>query len=282
MKIEKNVDLKKYNTYKIGGFTKYMAFPENIDELKEFISNLKTPYYILGGGSNVILPDQNFDGTIIKLDKLNNYYIDNDSVFVESGMNLNEFINILLNEGYPSLKSLYGIPGTIGGALVGNAGAFGKSIYDDVISVLILKEDRVISIPKENIKIATRWTEFKNSKTIVLGALLKINKGCVAEAREEIKSNLLKRASKQPLKYPNAGSVFKNPDNLYAGALIEECGLKGYNINDAKISDIHANFIVNLKNARSCDIIKLIELIKKEVKDKKNVTLELEQVIVKW
>lgn len=280
-----NVDLKKYNTYGIGGKAKYLIFPSDINDLKNLIIELNEKnisWVVLGGGSNVIIPDNDFNGAIIKLDKINDFLIDGDNIFLGAGLNLSSAILKLINIDYGFLAPLYGIPGTIGGAVVGNAGANGYSIFDDLLSVLVLKDNEITAINKDDINYSYRSTEFKNTKTIVLGATFKGQKSDSASSLEYIKELSIARSKKQPLEYPNAGSVFKNPEGLFAGKIIEELGLKNTQINGACVSDKHANFIINLGNAQSSDIIKLIELIKRKVKKEKNIDLELEQIIIKW
>ena len=285
MKYEENVDLKKLNTYRIGGHAKYLIKPNDMEELKNTIEDLKKKninYYILGGGSNVILPDEDFDGAIIKLDKINTFLIKDSYVFAEAGLSLNEFIKKCLEEGFTNFSNLYGIPGSLGGAIVGNAGASGSEIFDDLYAILVLDDGLIKLVNKTNIKYKYRNTELKNSNIIVIGAIFKLVSGNVAEAWQVIKENLEKRKNTQPLEYPSAGSVFKNPINASAGKLIDECGLKEKTIGGAKISKKHANFIINENNATSHDIIALINEIKDVVKKEKNIDLELEQVIVKW
>ena len=281
-----NVDLKKYNTYGIGGIAKYMVFPSNEEKLVkllDYIKNEKMSYYILGGGSNVLLPDEDYDGVIINLKELNNYEFDKDIINAESGISLGKLVNVMLDAGYTNLSSLMGIPGLLGGAIIGNAGAYGTSIFDYIISVKFIDEDgNIKELNKEEIKYDYRWTEFKEKKVIVLSAKIKCINGPVAEAKEKIKENLEKRKKSQPLEYKNAGSVFRNPPSHAAGYLIEHSGLKGITVGGAKVSEKHANFIINFNNATSRDIIKLVELIKSKVKDVYNVELELEQVKVNW
>lgn len=285
MKYEENVDLKKLNTYRIGGHAKYLIKPNDMEELKNTIEDLKKKninYYILGGGSNVILPDEDFDGAIIKLDKINTFLIKDTYVFAGAGLSLNEFIKKCLDEGFTNFSNLYGIPGSLGGAIVGNAGASESEIFDDLSAILVLDNGLIKLVNKTNIKYEYRNTELKNSDIIVIGAVFKLVSGNVDEAWKMIKENLEKRKNTQPLEYPSAGSVFKNPLNTSAGKLIDECGLKEKTIGGAKISKKHANFIINENNATSHDIIALINEIKDVVKKEKNIDLELEQVIVKW
>ena len=284
--VKEFVDLKKYNTYGIGGISKYLVMPEDIDDLSSLIKYLNKeniPWYVLGGGSNVILPDEDFDGVIIKLDKLNRVVIDNDIIIAESGVSLGMFVNTLLDHGFVNYAHLMGIPGTLGGAIVGNAGAYNVSIFDYLISVSIIDADGNKKIlNKEDIKYDYRYTEFKGKNSIVVAASFKGIYGDVALVREQIQLNLEKRRNTQPLEYKNAGSVFKNPPEYSAGYLIEHAGLKGLTVGGAKVSEKHANFIINYDNATSRDIIKLIRIIKNTVEDKFNIELNLEQVIVKW
>ena len=284
--VKEFVDLKKYNTYGIGGISKYLVMPEDIDDLSSLIKYLNKeniPWYVLGGGSNVILPDEDFDGVIIKLDKLNRVVIDNDIITAESGVSLGMFVNTLLDHGFVNYAHLMGIPGTLGGAIVGNAGAYNVSIFDYLISVSIIDADGNKKIlNKEDIKYDYRYTEFKGKNSIVVAASFKGIYGDVALVREQIQLNLEKRRNTQPLEYKNAGSVFKNPPEYSAGYLIDHAGLKGLTVGGAKVSEKHANFIINYDNATSRDIIKLIGIIKNTVEDKFNIELNLEQVIVKW
>ena len=284
--VKEFVDLKKYNTYGIGGISKYLVMPEDIDDLSSLIKYLNKeniPWYVLGGGSNVILPDEDFDGAIIKLDKLNRVVIDNDIIIAESGVSLGMFVNTLLDHGFVNYAHLMGIPGTLGGAIVGNAGAYNVSIFDYLISVSIIDADGNKKIlNKEDIEYDYRYTEFKGKNSIVVAASFKGIYGDVALVREQIRVNMEKRRNTQPLEYKNAGSVFKNPPEYSAGYLIDHAGLKGLTVGGAKVSEKHANFIINYDNATSRDIIKLIGIIKNTVEDKFNIELNLEQVIVKW
>ena len=284
--VEENVDLKKYNTYGIGGVASYLVRVESIEKLGlllKYLNNNNISWYVLGGGSNVLLPDEDYDGVIIKLDALNSIIINKDIIKAEAGVTLGNFVKVLLDEGYTNYAPLMGIPGTLGGAIIGNAGSFGVSIMDYLVDVTIMDCNGVIkTLNKENIKYDYRYTEFKGKKDIIVSATFKGIKGNVAEAKEQIKINLEKRKNTQPLEYKNAGSVFKNPPEYSAGYLIEYVGLKDFAVGGAKVSEKHANFIINFHNATSRDIIKLIGIIQDKVFEKFNIELKLEQVIVKW
>ena len=280
-----NVDLKKYNTYGIGGKAKYLVMPDSLKDLQDllaFLQQEKRPWYILGGGSNVILPDTDFNGVIIKLDHLNNYSVHKDIITVGAGITLGEMVNKMLADGYTNYANLLGIPGLLGGAIIGNAGANGTNIFDNLLSVTILRDGNIVELKKDDINYDYRYTEFKNTQAIILNAKFQGIKGNVAMAKEMVKENLQRRKNTQPLGTKNAGSVFKNPSNFAAGYLIERAGLKGFKHGGAKVSDKHANFIENFNNATSRDIIELITIIKTEVKKRFQVDLELEQIIVNW
>lgn len=280
-----NIDLKNYNTYKIGGIAKYLIKPKSVFDLKIIFDDLKSkniPYLLLGGGSNVILPDTDFNGAIIKLDNLDEVIFKDGFCYAGAGINLNKLIKTCIDNGYVNLAKLYGIPGTLGGAVRGNAGCNNDEIFNHIISVLVYDDGILKFINKDNINYGYRETSFKKNNMIILGVVLKIELGDANKAYEYIKEKFKDRISKQPLEYPNAGSVFKNPEGTSAGKLIDECGLKDLSVGGAKVSNKHANFIINYEFAKSSDIIKLIEEIKEEVKIKKNIDLELEQVIIKW
>lgn len=279
-------DLKKYNTYGVGGKAHFVVKPHSMEELQETLDYIKKEdlnWYVLGGGSNVILPDEDFDGVILLLNHLNKINIKENRVIVEAGCPLSKFIQVLLDASFTNLAMLFGIPGTVGGAVIGNAGCYNTEIFDALESITYINEEGVLVTKKsEEIKHEYRWTELKGKKIILINATFSLKKGDSKKAREEIQKHLEIRRKTQPLTERNAGSVFGNPPNLSAGKLIEEAGLKGKRIGGAMISEKHANFINNIASAKSSDIIDLIELIKKEVKRLHKIELKLEQIIVKW
>lgn len=281
-----DVDLKKYNTYGIGGKTKFLLKPYNYENLKKLLVFLKEnsiSYYLLGMGSNVILPDADFDGVIIKLDNFQNIDFKDNYLIVGAGLPLNTLIQKTLSLGYTNLAYAAGVPGTIGAAVVGNVGCFKHEIMEDVLDVTFLDENLELrTLSKKNLKYSYRNTELKNRHVIVIAISLRLIKGNVLEARETIKKNWQYRLLHQPIGTKNAGSVFKNPEGYAAGKLIEDIGFKAKRIGDAEVSAKHANFIVNIKDAKSKDILALIKQIKEEVKKKYNLELELEQIVVNW
>ena len=281
----KDADLTNYNTYGIHTSSKYLIKVNSIDNLVKLIKYLKNEnikYYILGKGSNVILSDTKFDGVIISLELLNEIKIDGNIAYADAGVVLSSFIMMLINNNLGGLESLCGIPGTLGGALYGNAGVKDVCIYDYLVNILVIRDNKLISLEKKNILYSYRDTEFKRNNDIIVGASFKLEEKNKEEMLNIVKENRLKRQKSQPFEYKNAGSVFKNPENDYAGRLIEMAGLKGYSVNDAEVSEKHANFIINKGMATSIDIRTLIAHIQKEVYNKFEVELELEQIVIDW
>ena len=281
----KNADLTNYNTYGIHTKTKYLAKPNSREELKglvEFLNNENIKYFVLGGGSNVILSDKMYDGVIISLENLNNINIDNTKVEVDAGIVLGKFIMECINNSLGGLEYLALIPGTLGGALYGNAGVGNNCIYDYLENITILKDNEFITLEKKDINYSYRHTCFKNSDAIIVSATFKLYKDDTSNLKEIVKENRKKRLNSQPLEYKNAGSVFKNPEGDYAGRLIESLGLKGYTIGGAQISEKHANFIINVGNATGSDIRNLIKYIQEKVYNEYEIKLELEQIIIDW
>lgn len=280
----KNVNLKKYNTYNLECLAKEFYIPKNIDELISILTYIKEnnlKYKILGGGSNLIFAEKVYDGVIIKLENFNKLEINENEITVGSGYNVVKLVLTLANHNIGGLEFISGLPGTIGGAIYNNAGAYGNEIGNIVTEVKVINPNLEIETIK-NCNFKYRTSFFKeNNGYIILEAKLKVKKQEKNEILEIIKSRREKRLESQPLNYPSAGSVFRNPTNNYAGKLIDEVGFKGKMCGGAKVSEKHANFIINDGNATGKDIIDLINSIKKEVKDKYDIDLILEQEIVK-
>ena len=280
-----NASLKKYNTYRIDATCSGLVFVHSVNELIELINKLKDnniDYIILGNGSNIILACDYYDKVIIKLDKLNNITFNDNIVKVESGYPLPKLSLEILKHNLTGLEFASGIPGLVGSSVAMNAGAYNKSMADVVKEITILDENLNIKVLKNNeLKFRYRDSLLKeNKKLIVLDVTLELEHGDILEAKELIETRRQRRISTQPLNYPSSGSVFRNPEGMHAGELIEKCNLKGYNINGAEVSEKHANFIINKDNCNGSDIINLINLIKDKVKEKYNIDLILEQEII--
>lgn len=280
-----NYNLENLNTYGIKTIAKYLVKPNDENDLKDLIKYLNEntiKYYILGFGSNVILPDNPFSGVIISLEKLCNIEIKENKVKVGSGMPLGTLINKCIQNSLGGLEYLAGIPGTLGGALYGNAGVKDHEIYDYIESVTILRNDQFITLKKDDIKYSYRFTIFKETKDIIISAIFNLYKDDSNKLMDIVKDIRIKRVNNQPLLYKNAGSVFKNPPGDYAGRIIESLGLKSYTIGGAQVSKKHANFIINIGNATGSDIRNLIKYIKDKVYNEYKIKLELEQIIIEW
>lgn len=281
--IKENVSLKDYTTFKIGGTCKYLIevnSKNSLIKLIDYLKNNNLKYYILGNGSNVILDDNYFDGVIIKLNKLNKISINDNFVTAECGVKLGFLNNVCLQNGLVSLSFASLIPGEVGASIKGNAGCYNKELLNYVYSVEVLDNNgNVKNILKSDIKYGYRFTDIEE---LILSATFILEKGDPILTLKEMKKNNDKRLISQPLDMPSVGSIFKNPENMSAGKLIDDLGLKGYHINDAYVSEKHANFIVNKGSASFDDVIKLIDYIIFKVKEKYGVTLEVEPKIVWW
>jgi len=283
--IKKNVLLQNYTTFRIGGKAKYFFLAKNKKDLIRAIlvaKKFKLPLFVLGGGSNLLVADEGFKGLIIKMQNAK-FKMQNENskckIFCEAGTPLSLIVSKAVKKNLMGLEWAAGIPGAVGGAIYGNAGAFGRTMKDTVKSVEVFdtKTEKVKILKDKDCKFSYRDSIFKKNKNlIILSAIFQLKKGKKSEIKKKIKENLHHRKERQPLNFPSAGSVFKNPLGFSAGELIDKCGLKGKRVGNVKISEKHANFIVNLGKGKAEDVIKLIKLIKREVKKKFSVTLEEE------
>ena len=283
--IKENVDMRKYTTYKTGGIAKLMVFPKNIDsliKLLKYIKNNNIKHKILGKGSNILFSDDYYDGIIIKLDEFKNIEIDDTKIIVGAGYSLVKLALQTARLGLTGLEFASGIPGSIGGAIFMNAGAYKSDMGYIVESVKVLTpqlEIKTLSNKEMDFHYRTSFIK-KNPDYICLEATINLVKGDRDLILELISDRKRRRLESQPLEFPSAGSVFRNPEGDYAGRLIEEICYKGKRIGDAKVSDKHANFIINIGHAKSEDIKTLISEIKKIIKQKYNIDLKVEQEFV--
>ena len=284
-KILENVDLKKYNTYKVSCIAKMMIFPENEKELISLIKYLKEKnirYMILGNGSNVIFSNKTFDGVIIKLDSFNDLTIKDTVVKVGAGYSLMRLALKTCKLGLSGLEFATGIPGTVGGAVYMNAGAYKSDMGYIVSEVKVLTPDlKIKKLYNKDLKFKYRTSFLQENKDyICLEATLVLKKGNKDEIMEIIEERKQRRLLSQPLEYPSAGSVFRNPEGDFAGRLIEEIGYKGKKIGGAEVSEKHANFIINSANATGADVKELITEVQNKVKEKYDIDLKVEQEFV--
>lgn len=279
-KVINNADIKGFCTYKLSGKIKKVVYPEDEQELWNIIKKSEK-YQVIGNGSNLIFT-HDYDGVIIKLDKFDNLDIDGEFVTVSAGYSLPKLSLVLASKGLTGFEFASGIPGTIGGAMYMNAGAYGSAMSDVVVSAQVLDTEtgKVKKLMVNELLFGYRKSIFSDRRFICLSATMKLCAGNKDEILSLIKSRQDKRMEMQPLEYPSAGSVFRNPDGDYAGRLIEEAGLKNKHVGDAYVSVKHANFIVNKGSASGEDVKRLAMMIQKEVKDKYDIDLIQEQEYV--
>lgn len=286
-KILSDVSLKEYTTYKVGGIARYMIFPKNIDSLVEIIRLLKKnkiKHMVLGKGSNVLFSDRVYDGVIIKLDCFDSIEWRENKLIVGAGVSLMKVALMSVRKGLSGLEFATGIPGSIGGAIYMNAGAYKSDMGYVVSSIKVLTPKlRVITMVNKELDFHYRTSFLKTHPGyICLEATIKLKSGNKEEIEELVQERKRRRLETQPLEYPSAGSVFRNPEGLFAGKLIEDLGYKGLVKGGAMISDKHANFIINYDHASAQDIKDLIEFAKDEVKEKNHIELKVEQEFKNW
>lgn len=286
-KIVEKVPLKEHTTYKVGGVASCFIYPENVKQLITLLkyakeNNIKRK--VLGNGSNTLFSDNKYEGIIIKLDKFDYVEVKKTIIVVGAGYNLMKLAQLAARKSLAGLEFASGIPGTIGGAVYMNAGAYKSDMGYIVKRVKVLTPDyRVITMTNKELDFHYRSSFFqKNKDYICLEATLGLAKGKKEELYEVNRERKKRRLESQPLEYPSAGSVFRNPEGLFAGKLIEDLGLKGLTKGGAQISTKHANFIINIGNAKAKDIKELIDFTKEAVLDRYNVELKCEQEFVNW
>lgn len=284
-KLEENIDLKKYNTYKVGGCALGIVYPDSVDSLIKLLKYLKdnnVKHKIIGNCSNLVFGESFYDGILVKLSEFNKIKIEDTKIVVGSGFHLTKLGLQASREGLTGLEFAVGIPGTVGGAVYMNAGAY-KSDMGYVVSEIkvLTPELEIKTMYNKDLDFHYR-TSFleKNRGYICLEATIILKHGDKKEIMDLIEERKKRRLMSQPLEWPSAGSVFRNPENDYAGRLVEELGYKGKGIGDAIVSEKHANFIINMGNAKGDDIKTLIRQIQADVKEKTGIELKVEQEFV--
>lgn len=282
----KEVPMSSYTTFHIGGIADYVVTPENEEQLAKLLHLIKeenVDFVVIGNGSNILVSDKGFDGIVIQLgDKFSSFVIkdkDESGVYVDvtAGMRLSRLGNELAASSIEGFEFATGIPGTIGGAVMMNAGAYGGEIKDIIKSARVMDFDgNVKELSRDELELGYRTSIIAKKNYIVISAVFDLKKGDREKIRANIKELALKRREKQPLEYPSAGSTFKRPEGHFAAKLIEDAGLKGLSVGGAQVSEKHAGFVINKKDAKAMDVIRLTDEIKEKVYDKFGVKLELE------
>ena len=282
VKLKENEPLSLHSTLKIGGEARYFALPENEEQFVAVLHAVKTAsvrYTIIGNGSNILFSDRGFDGIVISTTGIKEIIKENNQISALCGASVIRVAIEAQKSGLSGLEFAYGIPGTVGGCIAMNAGAYGGQMSDVVIKTRCydIDNDRIFSLTAEQQNFGYRHTVFTDRpEYIVLGSTFELTPDDPAEIQARMADYMSRRQDKQPLEFPSAGSVFKRPEGFFAGKLVEDCGLKGFSIGGAQVSEKHAGFIINLGNATAEDVLKLIEHIKKTVLYRFGVMLECE------
>lgn len=280
--------MRNHTSLRIGGPADVFAVPLNIISLRNMLINLKRnkiPFLPLGGGTNILVMDGGIEGAVISFRSFKKVDVlseddENVCLSIEAGIPLQRLVNFSSESGYSGLEGLAGIPGTAGGAICGNAGAFGYEMKDVLISVVIMDaEGGIEKIKAEGIDFGYRSSSISTNE-IILSAEIKLKKDKKEDVSDRVDGFLKNKRQRQPVREPSAGCVFKNPPGLYAGKLIDESGCRGLRIGDVEVSTIHANFFINKGSASASDFISLMEEVAQRVKEKFRVILEPEIKIV--
>lgn len=275
--------LKKHTSFKIGGCADVFVMPKNYDELRFCLGaadQTETPVFILGNGSNILVSDKGIRGAVISTEGLSALTVDGEKVIAFAGAKLMSLCNFAKENSLSGLEFAYGIPGSVGGAVYMNAGAYGGEMKDVIESVYADKNGELVLIKAEELDFSYRHSCFCDSNDIIVYAVFSLKKGEKSLIDAKMKDIMQRRVDKQPLNYPSAGSVFKRPEGYFAGALIEGAGLKGMRIGGAEVSEKHAGFLINAGNATSKDVLDLIKYVQETVYKKDGVLLEPEVKLV--
>lgn len=287
-KIERDISLDRFTTYRVGGIAAAIVYPKNVDNLKKLLEKIKSnniPYKILGFGSNLLFSSKRYEGILIKLDEFDDVeFFSSTKVRVGAGYSLTKLSMQAAKKGLAGLEFAAGIPGTIGGAVFMNAGAYKSDMGYIVQDVTVLTPElKIIKLENREMNFHYRSSFLQTHPGyICLEAVLRLDKGDKTAIEEVIRDRRKRRMESQPLNYPSAGSVFRNPEGMFAGKLIEDLGLKGFQIGGAMVSEKHANFIINYDHASSEDIKNLIDYVREKVKKEYQVELKVEQEFVNW
>lgn len=277
--------MSKHITFRVGGNADYYVTPENEQQIADVISYCKDSelsYYIIGNGSNLLISDEGFRGVIIEIgSKYNEIRVEENKIIAKAGAILARVATKALEAELTGMEFAHGIPGTLGGAVTMNAGAYGGEMKDILESVRVLNaEGEFKCLKKEELDLGYRHSIVAEKNYIVLEAVISLKKGKAYEIKNTMDELSAKRREKQPLEYPSAGSTFKRPEGYFAGKLIEDAGLKGYRVGGAMVSEKHSGFVINYDNASCQDVLEVIRGVQKIVNEKYGVSLETEVKIL--
>ncbi len=280
-----NEKMSRHTTFKTGGPASLFIRPDSLEQLKKVVALLKraeVPYFILGNGSNLLVSDKGYDGAIISTDKFTDIRLEDEkTIYAEAGVKNSAIAAFARDNSLTGFEFAAGIPGSLGGAVIMNAGAYGGEMKLIVKEVRALSpQGEIIRLDNEALRFDYRTSALKGKDFIVISALLELEKGDKDEISAQMNELALKRKEKQPLEYPSAGSTFKRPEGYFAGKLIEDSGLRGYTVGGAMVSDKHCGFVINKGEATSKDIYTLILNVQNTVHEKFGVRLEPEVILL--
>ncbi len=280
--ISLNEPLARFTTFRIGGEADYLVEPVDAEDLLNIVKycNSKAmPFYVMGNGSNILISDEGIRGVVINIESGFNYLRnENNAVITGAGVKLAKFVDFCIQNNYAGVEMLAGIPATVGGALVMNAGCYGGETSTYATEVQVIRNEQILKLSHMECGFRYRGSNLKDS--VIMQAKFELPQGNKDELSKARKNWILKRNESQPVEIPNAGCIFKNPAGSHASVLIEESGLKGSTIGGAMVSPKHANFIVNSGNATANDVLELVKKIKKTVKESKGISLDLEVKLI--
>ena len=277
--------MKRHTTFRIGGPADFFLLPSTVDEVRgilEICREEELPYFILGNGSNLLVSDKGYRGVIIQLYRnFSNISVEGNEICASSGALLSQIAAAARNASLTGFEFAGGIPGTLGGAVFMNAGAYGGELKDVLKEAVVMTEQgEILTLPVEKLDMGYRTSRIKKAGYLVLEARLVLEQGDMDKIRDITKDLTEKRVSKQPLEYPSAGSTFKRPEGYFAGKLIMDAGLRGYQVGDAQVSEKHCGFVINKGNATAADVLTLIENVREKVQEQFGVTLEPEVIFL--
>ncbi|BEI61534.1 UDP-N-acetylmuramate dehydrogenase [Blautia luti] len=280
-KVRINEPMNRHTTFRIGGQADYFLLPSSSEEVKGILEICKEEslqYFILGNGSNLLVSDEGYRGVIIQLYR--NYgglTVEGTEIRAGAGVLLSQIAATARNESLTGFEFAGGIPGTLGGAVVMNAGAYGGELKDVLKEAVVMdREGNIFTVPVEKLAMGYRTSLVKTAGYLVLEAVISLKKGSQEEIRDTMKELADRRISKQPLEYPSAGSTFKRPEGYFAGKLIMDAGLRGYQVGGAQVSEKHCGFVINKGNATAADVCRLMADVQAKVQEQFGVTLEPE------
>ena len=277
--------MDKHTTFRVGGPADCLIVLENeqqLQKLQKYLRQVEIPFYVLGNGSNVLVSDRGYRGVILQIgDQMNHITVEGNRVIAQAGARMSQVARVAMEHGLTGLEFASGIPGTVGGGVVMNAGAYGGEMKQVVESVSVVNQDgELLELSNSTMEFGYRDSIIRNQPYVVTGVTCVLQEGDKEQIKATMDDLAARRREKQPLEYPSAGSTFKRPEGYFAGELIMKAGLRGFCVGGAKVSEKHCGFVINAGNASAADVMDLIREVQDRVKDKFGVELEPEVVFL--